>query len=123
MVNWSAVIVGFIVTIFLEIIALLFKSVDIAVAIFLTIFAPIIGGLIAAYWVGGTFKDGAVNGGLAGGLGSLLVAIITTNGSLIIIAENAVISFLISAIAGIIGGLIGVIVRGNPQKEELPTEE
>ncbi len=123
MVNWTTVTVGFVVTIVLEIIGLLFKPVDMAVATFISIFAPIIGGLIAAYWAGGTFKDGAVNGGLAGGLGSLIAAIISVQGSLAIIAENAIISFVISAIAGIIGGLIGVLAKGNHQEKEETLKE
>jgi hypothetical protein len=113
MVNWTAVAIGFVVTIVLEIVGLLFKSVDIAVATFISIFAPVIGGLIASYWAGGTFKDGAITGGLAGGLGSLLAAIVSTPGSLILLVENSIISFVLSAIAGIIGGLIGVLSKGN----------
>jgi len=129
MVNWTTVTVGFVLTIVLEIIGILFKPVDIAVATFISIFAPIIGGLIAAYWAGGTFKDGAINGGLAGGLGSLIAAIILVQGSLVIIAENAIISFVSNALLGIIGGLIGVLAKGNCQekeenlKEEPPKEE
>jgi uncharacterized Tic20 family protein len=124
MVNWTTVTVGFVVTIVLEIIGLLFKPVDMEVATFISLFAPLIGGLIAAYWAGGTFKDGAVNGGLAGGLGALIIAIISVQGSLAIIAQNAIFSFVISAIAGIIGGLIGVLAKGNhKEKEENMKEE
>ena len=123
MVNWTTVAIGFVVTIVLEIVGLLFKSVDMAVTTFISIFAPIIGGLIAAYWAGGTFKDGAINGGLAGGLGSLLAAIVSTPGSLILLVENSIISFVISGIAGSIGGLIGVLAKSNRQDNEKNMKE
>ncbi|HHT19615.1 MAG: DUF5518 domain-containing protein [Euryarchaeota archaeon] len=123
MVNWTTVAIGFVVTIVLEIVGLLFKSVDMAVATFISIFAPIIGGLIAAYWAGGTFKDGAINGGLAGGLGSLLAAIISTPGNFILLVENSIISFVISGIAGSIGGLIGVLAKSNRQDNEKNMKE
>jgi hypothetical protein len=123
MVNWTTVAIGFVVTIVLEIVGLLFKSVDMAVTTFISIFAPIIGGLIAAYWAGGTFKDGAINGGLAGGLGSLLAAIISTPGNFILLVENSIISFVISGIAGSIGGLIGVLAKSNRQDNEKNMKE
>lgn len=94
-----------------------------AVTTFISIFAPIIGGLIAAYWAGGTFKDGAINGGLAGGLGSLLAAIISTPGNFILLVENSIISFVISGIAGSIGGLIGVLAKSNRQDNEKNMKE
>jgi sugar phosphate permease len=131
MVNWTAVAIGFVVTVILETIGILFISVDAAVSTFISIFAPIIGGLIAAYWAGGTYKEGIANGGLAGGMGSLIAAIIFLPGSLIYIAENAVISFISSAILGVIGGLIGILSKRNPEekegkekiKEEPPSQE
>ena len=123
MVNWTTVAIGFVVTIVLEIVGLLFKSVDMAVTTFISIFAPIIGGLIAAYWAGGTFKDGAINGGLAGGLGSLLAAIISTPGNFILLVENSIISFVISGLVGSIGGLIGVLAKSNRQDNEKNMKE
>ena len=123
MVNWTAVAIGFVATIVLETIGILFISVDIAVSTFISIFAPIIGGLMAAYWAGGTFKDGAINGSLAGGLGSLIAAIIFLPGSLVLVAENAIISFVSSAILGIIGGLIGVLAKGKQKENEDHLEE
>ena len=124
MVNWTAVAIGFVVTVVLETIGILFLSLDTAVSIFISIFAPVIGGLIAAYWAGGAYKEGVVNGGLAGGMGSLIAAIIFLPGSVIYIAENAVISFITSGILGIIGGLIGILTKGKPRgKDEFPPEE
>ncbi len=118
MVNWTAVAIGFAVTVILETIGIIFISLDSAVSIFISIFAPIIGGLIAAYWGTSTYKEGVINGGLAGGLGSLIAAIIFIPGTLIFIAENAAISFITSAILGIIGGLVGILAKGKPKDEE-----
>jgi MFS family permease len=122
MVNWTAVAIGFVVTFVLETIGSLFKTLDPSVSIFLSVFAPVIGGLIAAYYSGGNFKEGAVTGGLAGGMGSMIAAIIFLSGSLIFIAENAVISFIISGILGLIGGLIGILAK-RPEKKEAIKEE
>lgn len=123
MVNWSAVGIGFVVTIILEIIGALFLSMDMAVSTFVSIFAPIIGGLIAAYWAGGTYKEGMINGGIAGGMGSLIAAIIFLTGSLTIIAVNSLISFISSVILGSIGGLIGILAKGKPKEEITPEKE
>jgi|WetSurMetagenome_2_1015567.scaffolds.fasta_scaffold337323_2 hypothetical protein len=123
MVNWTAVAIGFVVTVVLETIGILFLSLDNSVSVFISIFAPVIGGLIAAYWAGGAYKEGVVNGGLAGGMGSLIAAIIFLPGSLIYIAENAVISFITSGILGIIGGLIGILAKGKPQGKDEPSPE
>lgn len=118
MVNWTGVTIGFVVTVVLETIGIMFISLDASVSAFISVFAPIIGGLLAAYWGTATYKDGIINGGLAGGLGSLLAAIIFIPGTLGFIAENAVISFISSAILGIIGGLVGILARGKPQGKE-----
>ena len=124
MVNWTAVAIGFVATIVLETIGILFLSLDTAVSTFISIFAPVIGGFIAAYWVGGAYEEGVVNGGLAGGMGSLIAAIIFLPGTMMFIAENAVISFITSGILGIIGGLIGILAKGKEEGiEEIPPEE
>jgi len=117
MVNWTAVAIGFVVTVVLEIVGTFFLTLDAAVSIFISIFAPVIGGLIAAYWAGGIYKEGAVNGGLAGGMGSLIAAVIFLPGSLTYVAENAVISFVISAILGIIGGVIGILAKVKSEEK------
>lgn len=122
MVNWTAVAIGFVATVVLETIGILFISLDASVSIFISIFAPVIGGLLAAYWGSATYKEGVINGGLAGGMGSLIAAIIFLPGTLIYVAENAVISFISSAILGIIGGLVGILAKGKG-KEEIPPEE
>jgi hypothetical protein len=107
----------------LEIVATLFQTMDMAVSTFISAFAPIIGGLVAAYWAGGVYKDGIINGGLAGGMGSLIAALIFLTGSVTDIAFNAIISFISSAILGIIGGVIGILSRGKPKEKVESTEE
>lgn len=123
MVNWTAVAIGFVVTIALEIVGTFFRTVDTAVSVFISTFAPIIGGLIAAYWAGGTYQEGIVNGGLAGGMGSLLAAIIFLPGSFTFVVENALISFISSAILGIIGGVIGILATGKTEEENIKADK
>ncbi|BDZ67986.1 DUF5518 domain-containing protein [Methanobacterium ferruginis] len=123
MVNWTAVAIGFVVTIALEIVGTFFRTVDTAVSVFISTFAPIIGGLIAAYWAGGTYQEGVVNGGLAGGMGSLLAAIIFLPGSFTFVVENALISFISSAILGIIGGVIGILATGKTEEENIKADK
>jgi len=123
MVNWTAVAIGFVVTIALEIVGTFFRTVDTAVSVFISIFAPVIGGLIAAYWAGGTYKEGITNGGLAGGMGSLLAAIIFLPGSFTFVVENAVFSFISSAILGIIGGVIGILATGKSEEENIKADK
>ena len=123
MVNWTGVTIGFVVTVVLETIGIMFISLDASVSAFISVFAPIIGGLLAAYWGTATYKDGIINGGLAGGLGSLLAAIISTPGNFILLVENSIISFVISGIAGSIGGLIGVLAKSNRQDNEKNMKE
>jgi hypothetical protein len=123
MVNWTAVAIGFVVTIALEIVGTFFRTVDTAVSVFISTFAPIIGGLIAAYWAGGTYQEGVVNGGLAGGMGSLLAAIIFLPGSFTFVVENALISFISSAILGIIGGVIGILATGKTEEKNIKADK
>ncbi|NYB51372.1 MAG: DUF5518 domain-containing protein [Methanobacteriaceae archaeon] len=123
MVNWTAVGIGFVVTVVLEIVGVLFLAMDTAVSTFISLFAPIIGGLIAAYWAGGDYKEGSLNGGIAGGMGSLLAAIIFLPGSSPEIILNALISFITSAVLGLIGGLIGILAKGKPKSQETSPDE
>jgi hypothetical protein len=123
MVNWSAVGIGFVVTIVLEIVGIFFLSLDAAVSTFIGVFAPIIGGLIAAYWAGGTYQEGITNGGLAAGMGSFIAAFIVLSGtSLMPIIISAVISGVIGVVLGIIGGLVGILSK-KQEKEKVPPEE
>ena len=120
MINWKPVAIGFVVTLILEIIGVIGFS-GMFVPLIISILAPVIGGLLAAYIAGGEYIDGARNGGLAGGFGSLVAAIIVLSGAdLAAIIFSAIFSFILSAILGIIGGTIGIVLKGKP--EELAEE-
>jgi predicted Na+-dependent transporter len=117
MTNWTGVAIGFVVTLVLEIIGVLIGFLGMLGPIIVSILAPIIGGLLAAYISGGEYIDGIKNGGLAGGFGSLLAAIIVLSGAdLASIIFSAIFSFILSTMLGIIGGTIGIILKGKPQE-------
>jgi uncharacterized protein involved in cysteine biosynthesis len=121
MINWKPVAIGFVVTLILEIIGVLIGFWGMFVPLIISILAPVIGGLLAAYIAGGEYIDGARNGGLAGGFGSLVAAFIVLSGAdLAAIIFSAIFSFILSAILGIIGGTIGIVLKGKP--EELAEE-
>jgi uncharacterized protein involved in cysteine biosynthesis len=121
MINWKPVAIGFVVTLILEIIGVLIGFSGMLVPLIISILAPVIGGLLAAYIAGGEYIDGARNGGLAGGFGSLVAAFIVLSGAdLAAIIFSAIFSFILSAILGIIGGTIGIVLKGKP--EELAEE-
>lgn len=124
MVNWKPVALGFVVTLILAFIGLFVP--------YLIILAPIIGGFIAAYLAGGDYRDGTVNGGIAGALGLLVVLAIgfaffgalagvlvgsITLGAVTAGIFGAIIGFIIGLILGIIGGLIGIAVKGQPARK------
>lgn len=127
MVNWTPVVVGIVVTIVLAFIGIFVP--------FLSIIAPIIGGIVAAYMGGGDYTDGAVNGGIAGGVGFLIVfgLIFTLFGAIggFIFGSvglgavtggiiGAVLGFIVGLILGIIGGVIGIAIKGKPEEMKEP---
>jgi Family of unknown function (DUF5518) len=123
MINWKSVAIGFVATLILEIIGALisflsiFSFLGMLGPVIISILAPVIGGLLAAYVAGGEYIDGAQNGGLAGGFGSLVAAIIVLSGAdLAAIIFSAIFSFILSAILGIIGGTIGIFLKVKPKR-------
>jgi Family of unknown function (DUF5518) len=121
MTNWTAITFGLVVTLILEIFGAFIVLLGTLGPTIISIFAPVIGGLLAAYVAGGEYIDGARHGGIAGGLGSLLAAIIVLSGAdLTAIIFSAIFSFILSAILGIIGGTIGIVLK---EKQVEPTEE
>jgi len=121
-VNWTAVAIGFAVAVVLELVGALFFTIDLSVSTFIGILAPIVGGLIASFTAGGVYRDGMVNGGLAGGMGSFIATFIVLSGaSLVPIVASAIISGIIGVILGLIGGLIGILAKRKPEEE--PKEE
>lgn len=114
MTDWTSIAIGFVVTLILEIFGTFVGFLGNLGSTIFSILAPVIGGLVAAYLADGGYTDGARNGGLAGGLGSLLAAIIVLSGSnLAAIIFSAIFSFILSAILDIIGGTIGIILKGK----------
>ena len=115
----AAVIIGLVVTLILEIFGTFIVFLGTIGPTIVTVLAPVIGGLLAAYVAGGKYIEGAQHGGLAGGLGSLLAAIIVLSGAnLAAIMLSAIFSFILSAILGIIGGTIGIVLKGKQEDAE-----
>jgi hypothetical protein len=130
MVNLKAIVLGFIVTLVLAYLGNYIPYVDIPIA-------PFIGGIIAGYIVGGSYKNGIINGGLSAGIVGFiytLVVIVYTNGSTITMAVNkavansalsgesgiviafiiifaSIVAFGIYFILGLIGGIIGTAIK------------
>lgn len=111
-INLKAVIVGFVVTLIL--------------LPFLDVVAPILGGIIAGYLVGGKYKNGIYNGGISASIASVLFALVMfTNltgpdiakaASMHLSVELFSILSIILAVAGglllgLIGGIIGVAIK------------
>jgi len=69
MVNWTAVVVGFLVEVVVG-------TIGLAVPVLGQLTAAILGGLVAGYMAGGSLGNGAWHGLLAGALGGLVVALI-----------------------------------------------
>ncbi|MFY9637444.1 MAG: DUF5518 domain-containing protein [Methanobacterium sp.] len=130
MINWKAIVLGFIVTIVLAYLGNYIPYLDIPLA-------PIIGGIIAGLVVGGDYKNGIINGGLAAGIPGFiytLIVIVYITGSTIstavtkalaftsytglseiisvlIIIFGSIVAFGIYFILGLIGGIFGVIIK------------
>jgi hypothetical protein len=104
MTNWTPVIIGIVLTIVIGLIGIFIP--------FLGILAPIIGGFVAAYMAGGDYKDGAVNGGIAGAFGGALLGFVLL-GAFTVFIGGLALGFIIGLILGIIGGTLGIIVKGR----------
>ncbi len=135
MINWKAVGFGFIVTLVLAYLGNYIPYVDIPLA-------PIIGGIVAGYVVGGSYKNGIINGGLAAGIPGFLytlAVIVFVTGStiavavsktalsgesgiatIIIIIIGAILAFVIYFVLGLIGGIIGAAIKERGIKKTVP---
>jgi Family of unknown function (DUF5518) len=120
MVDWGAIIVGFLFSIILGTIF----------AIIIPIWGGIIGlllaGMVVGYMVGGDAMNGAVNGALSGIFGALVLSILLLiSGTLILgiigfAAATVTSVFILVGFIGVmlimaIGGAIGSIVRNEPE--------
>lgn len=137
MINWKAIVLGFIFTILLAYMGNYIPYLDIPLA-------PLIGGIIAGYVVGGAFRNGIINGGLAAGIPGFiytLIVIVYVTGStissavtetlasksyggmseiitVIIIVFGSIVAFGIYFILGLIGGIIGVAIKDKINKNQ-----
>lgn len=116
MVNWRAVLTGFVVEVVLGVFAFALPGVGHAAA-------GMIGGFVAGWMAGGGLWSGLVHGGLAGALGGLLVVAFLVVASAVLsvafvpagilgfgVAVLAFVVFVLlavdSAVAGAVGGLL-----------------
>jgi Family of unknown function (DUF5518) len=130
-----AIVVAFVVTIVIAIISGLYLPKNVG------LIAPIIGGLIAGYMVGGSFTNGLVNGGIPAGIAGLIytTSVVILFGNTITSAaialgytgstETLLISAAIGAafagfaiyfVLGIIGAIIGVAIKKRSTVETPP---
>jgi hypothetical protein len=138
MVNWKAIALGFIVTLVLMYIGNYIPYLHRTIA-------PIMGGIIAGYVVGGSYKNGIIYGGFSAGivgfLYSLVIIILSagialaTSVSMVIVPSTlngesgfitagiiilgATMSFVIYFIMGLIGGLIGVAIKEREAEKQI----
>ena len=138
MVNWKAICLGFIGTFILAYLGKYIPHLDMPIA-------PIVGGIIAGYMVGGSYRDGSVYGGLSAGIAgfiyTLLVIILSAGVSVAstvsmnvfqmsiygesgivtagIIILGAILSFIIYFILGLIGGIIGIAVKERNAEKQI----
>ena len=138
MVNWKAICLGFIGTFILAYLGKYIPHLDMPIA-------PLIGGIIAGYMVGGSYRDGGFYGGLSAGIAgfiyTLLVIILSAGVSLAstvsmnifpmsmygetwivtlgIIILGAILSFIIYFILGLFGGIIGIAIKERNAEKQI----
>jgi hypothetical protein len=125
--NWRAVILGFLVTLVLGFInGVVFVGSDATVVLLYWGAIGLLGGLTAGYIAGGTWSTGALNGGVATVLGSLIVLGIATLSGLLfagIIPTLGMVTFSLLVLAfyavpGVVGGAIGSWAKGRRTARE-----
>jgi hypothetical protein len=137
MVNWKAIGLGFIITLVLAYLGRYIPHLDMPIA-------PIIGGIISGYMVGGSYRDGGIYGGLSVGIAGFLytimvilltgISLATTvsmnifpmamNGesgivTAAIIILGALLAFSIYFIMGLIGGIIGIAIKERNAEKQI----
>jgi hypothetical protein len=133
MINWKAIGLGFIVTLVVALIGLYVPFLSLPIA-------PLIGGIVAGYLVGGSYRNGIINGGLSAGIGGFIYALATvlllggtisasaatmginvTSETLTAIAVvGAILAFILYFILGLIGGIIGVFLKERGAEKPMP---
>ncbi|MFC5970733.1 DUF5518 domain-containing protein [Halomarina salina] len=118
MVNWTAVVVGFVVEVVVG-------TIGLAVPVVGQLTAAVVGGFVAGYMVGGGLGNGAWHGLLAGALGGLVIALVVgLFGSAVLTAVGgpggtafglgltalAVVIWFVVSIPSALGGALGAAV-------------
>lgn len=115
-INWTAVVTGFIMTLALGFISgLIYVGSEASVVFLYWSGIGLFGGLTAGYIAGGTASSGAVHGGMATVLGSLVLLAVTALTTLLFAGLVASFGVLIVgilllafyAIPGALGGAVG----------------
>ncbi|WP_121740772.1 DUF5518 domain-containing protein [Natronorubrum halophilum] len=115
-IKWSAVIIGFAVTLALGVISgLIYAGSDTSVVVSYWGVIGVLGGLTAGYLVGGTVSSGAIHGGIATVFGSLILLAIAGFTTLLFAGVVPTFGVLVlgllmlafHAIPGALGGAIG----------------
>lgn len=109
MVNWKAVIIGFILTI-------IFTSIlNLIIGSFGSYICVIIAGVIVGYMVNHNWVNGAIHGGLIGilgGIAAVIIILIVGGGPYIMESFGALllVAIIADVILGAIGGAFGALI-------------
>ncbi|WP_440764749.1 DUF5518 domain-containing protein [Natronorubrum sp. DTA7] len=127
-VNWTAVVIGFVVALVLAFInGLVYAGTDATVLALSWAMIGVLGGLTAGLIAGGTVENGALNGGLATVFGSLIVLVVVSFTTLLfggLVASFGILGIgllllAFYAIPGAIGGAIGSWAKGRRASREM----
>ncbi|WP_254532270.1 DUF5518 domain-containing protein [Natrinema gelatinilyticum] len=120
--NWSAIVIGFAVALVLAVISgLLVAGTNAASLAMSWATIGVLGGLVAGYIAGGTVSTGAVHGGIATVLGSIITLAVVTFTTLLFVGLVPTFGVLVGglllvafyAIPGALGGAIGSWANGR----------
>ena len=128
--NWKTIFIGFIVTLILYTVGASLSYISILKGILYTL-APIIGGLLVVYMNNMDYRDNIINGAISSGLAGFaatfiiagLIGPIPVPGVylemlIIIVVIRAIMAFAIGAVLGLIGGIVGILVKGQGFKNK-----
>jgi hypothetical protein len=120
MVDWGAVIIGFILSIILG------GIFAVIIPIWGGILGLLLAGMVVGYMVGGDAMNGAVNGALAGVFGALVLSLLLLIAGTLILgiigfaAATITSVFILIGFVGVmlimaVGGAIGSVVKNEPE--------
>jgi len=120
--NWKAIVIGFVATLAFGIVSgLIVAGTELMSLATSWAMIGIVGGLVAGYLAAGTVSTGAVHGGIATVLGSLITLAIVTFTTLLFAGVVPTFGVLVGgllliafyAIPGALGGAVGSWVHGR----------